>query len=176
METIKNLPSWHEGSKIIFSDDKMIVLQAQIIAKNDRLRSISLRDVSREKWTVSRFQNTSAVMVWVKITKKRRLSLFLSKKGSKLTQNTTKKKSWSSICCGLPGTCMEMSNFASNKTEPSHKQQNPLRSGMRKIFQILSPRLRGLPAHRIWIHGILLFEGTCWHNSRITKTELWTNS
>jgi hypothetical protein len=60
----KILLSWHAGDEIFFSDEKMFVLEQQLNVKNDRVWSTSMSDIPREKLTVPRYQNASAVMGW----------------------------------------------------------------------------------------------------------------
>jgi hypothetical protein len=62
--------SWHASDEIIFSDEKMFVLEQQLDVQNDRVWSVSLSDIPREKLTVPRYQNASVVMMWGVISRK----------------------------------------------------------------------------------------------------------
>jgi hypothetical protein len=66
----KILLSWHAVDEIVFSDEKMFVLEQQLNVQNDRVWSVSLSDIPQEKLTVPRYQNASAVMVWGAISRK----------------------------------------------------------------------------------------------------------
>jgi hypothetical protein len=66
----KILLSWHAGDEIYFSDEKMFVLEQQLNMQNNRMFLVSLSDISREKVTVPRYQNASAVMVWAQFPEK----------------------------------------------------------------------------------------------------------
>jgi hypothetical protein len=59
----KILLSWHAGDELIFSDEKMFFLKQQLNVQNDRVWSVSLSAIPREKLTIPRYQNASAVMV-----------------------------------------------------------------------------------------------------------------
>jgi hypothetical protein len=70
----KILLSWHVGDEIVFSDEKMFVLT----------------DISREKLTVPRYRNASAVMEWGAISRKGRLPLVFIDQGVKINDRYCK--------------------------------------------------------------------------------------
>jgi hypothetical protein len=59
-----DLLRWHERDGIIFSDEKMFVVQLQFNVQNDKEWSVSLRDILREELSIPRHQNASEVMFW----------------------------------------------------------------------------------------------------------------
>ena len=82
----KHLLAWHADSEIIFSDEKMFLLQDFDNQQNDRVWAISLHDIPKEKLAVERYQNHSSVMVWGAISKRGKLPLYFVEKGVKINQ------------------------------------------------------------------------------------------
>lgn len=80
----RNLLSWHEGDEIIFSDEKMFLLQDSHNQQNDRVYAKSLNDAPRNILAVERYQNVSRVMVWGAISRKGKLPLLFIEKGVKI--------------------------------------------------------------------------------------------
>jgi hypothetical protein len=80
----KILLSWHADDEIFFSDEKLLVLEQQLNVQNDRVWSVSLSDIPREKSAVPRYQNASTVMMWGAISRKGRLPLVFINRGAKI--------------------------------------------------------------------------------------------
>lgn len=80
----KVLLAWHGGDEIIFSDEKLFMLQATYNSQNDRIWAVSLNDVPSNKKHVPRFQNASSVMVWGAICKRGALQLVFIENGVKV--------------------------------------------------------------------------------------------
>lgn len=83
----KHLLWWHAGDEIIFSDEKMFVLQDTHNQQNDRVWSVSLDNIPKDKLAVQRFQNHSSVMVWGAISERGKLPLHFVEKGVKINQD-----------------------------------------------------------------------------------------
>lgn len=60
----KRLLKRHDGPDIIFSDEKLFVLEAPLNKQNDRVYGVSLQDLPEGATEVFRYQNASAVMVY----------------------------------------------------------------------------------------------------------------
>lgn len=69
------LLSWHGGDEIVFSDEKLFVLQAPHHVQNDRLWAVSYKDIPNNKKHVPRYQSSSSVMVWGAVCKRGTLPL-----------------------------------------------------------------------------------------------------
>jgi hypothetical protein len=67
----------------------------------------------------------------VRFPKKGRLSLAFIK------EYTTKRRLWRNIFYRQPGTCAEMTIFASSKTEPHPTQQKSYRSGAKNLPEFI---------------------------------------
>lgn len=80
----KRLLQWHAGSDIIFSDEKLFVLQNYHNSQNDRVYAKSSKDISVKDIAVERYQNASAVMVWGAISKRGKLPLKFIERGVKI--------------------------------------------------------------------------------------------
>lgn len=83
----RDMLAWHDGDDMIFSDEKMFVLQDSHNQQNDRVYGVSLRDIPADKLAVQRFQSTSAVMVWGAISPKGKLPLLFIDRGVKINQD-----------------------------------------------------------------------------------------
>lgn len=83
----KDLLSWHAGDDIIFSDEKMFILQDPHNQQNDRVYGTSLKDIPIDKLAVQRFQNHSAVMVWGAFSKSGKIPLLFIERGVKINQD-----------------------------------------------------------------------------------------
>jgi hypothetical protein len=85
----RNLLRWHDGDEIIFSDEKMFLLQESHNQQNNRVYVKKLSDASMNKLAVERYQNVSSVKVWGAVSKKGKLPLlFIKKRGLKSTPTT----------------------------------------------------------------------------------------
>jgi transposase len=83
----RNILNWHDGDEIIFSDEKMFLLQDSHNQQNDRVYAKRLTDVPSNKLAVERYQNVSRVMVWGAISKRGKLPLLFIEKGVKVDTN-----------------------------------------------------------------------------------------
>ena len=84
VERAKNILAWHGGDEIIFSDEKLFVLQQSHNSQNDRNWSVSIEDIPDDKRHVPRFQNAASVMVWGAICPRGKLPLIFIEKGVKI--------------------------------------------------------------------------------------------
>lgn len=80
----KFLLQWHADSDIIFSDEKLFLLQESHNPQNDRLYAASKATLPVNRKTIQRFQNRSSVMVWGAISRRGRLPLLFLEKGVKI--------------------------------------------------------------------------------------------
>ena len=82
------MTQWRHGSpaakKIIFSDEKVFVIQQSFNPKNDAVYSASFEDIPEHKRTVQRFQNSSSVMVRGAVSHNGKLPLVFIDKGVKI--------------------------------------------------------------------------------------------
>lgn len=81
------LLAWHAESEIIFSDEKLFLLQESHNPQNDRIWTISTKELPCNLLHVQRFQNVSSVMVWGAICERGKLPLVFIEKGVKVNQN-----------------------------------------------------------------------------------------
>jgi inhibitor of nuclear factor kappa-B kinase subunit alpha len=77
---------------LIFSDEKMWLLQESHNAQNDRIYAVSTREVPQQVRTVQRFQNSSAVMVWGGVSHNGKLPLIFIDKGVKINKEVYRKE------------------------------------------------------------------------------------
>lgn len=82
----KHLLEWHADSEIIFSDEKLFVLEEQYNAQNDRIYAVSMDSIPATERAVERYQNAASVMVWGAISKRGKLPLLFVEKGVKITK------------------------------------------------------------------------------------------
>lgn len=80
----KMLLSWHAGDEIVFSDEKLFVLQMPVSVQNDRLWCPSVKLAPANKRNICRYQSASAVMVWGAISSRGKLPLIFIDKGVKI--------------------------------------------------------------------------------------------
>lgn len=80
----KVLLDWHAGDEIIFSDEKIFLLQESFNPQQHRVWAVSIEDIPADKWLVTSFQNVISVMVWSGICKRGKLSLLFIEKGVKV--------------------------------------------------------------------------------------------
>lgn len=80
------LLDWHADDEIIFSDEKIFLLQESFNPQQHRNWAVSLQDVPTDKKLVTRFQNVVSVMVWGAICKRGKLPLVFIEKGVKVNQ------------------------------------------------------------------------------------------
>lgn len=80
----QRLLQWHAGDDIIFSDEKLFLLQNYHNSQNDRVYAKCLSDIPIEQMAVERYQNASGVMVWGGISKRGKLPLKFIERGVKI--------------------------------------------------------------------------------------------
>lgn len=73
--------------KIIFSDEKLFVVEQYYNAQNIRVYSGSFENIPEHLKTVQRFQNASSIMVWAGISHRGKLPLVFIDKGVKINAN-----------------------------------------------------------------------------------------
>ena len=78
------LLAWHENDEIIFSDEKIFLLEEPFNPQQHRVWAVSLHDIPANKLQVERFQNVTSVMVW--ICKRGKLPLVFIEDGAKVNQ------------------------------------------------------------------------------------------
>ncbi|XP_065662814.1 uncharacterized protein LOC136085435 [Hydra vulgaris] len=69
---------------IIFSDEKLFVMEQSFNAKNNAVWSTSLKNIPQSLGTVQRYQNRSSVMVWAPVYSKEKLLLIFIERGTKI--------------------------------------------------------------------------------------------
>lgn len=83
----KELLQRHADCEILFSDEKMFLLQDSHNQQNDRVYGAKLTDVPKDKLAIQRFQNVSRVMVWGGISRNVKLPLLFIESGVKINTN-----------------------------------------------------------------------------------------
>lgn len=83
----KELLQRHADCDIVFSDEKMFLLQDTHNQQNDRVYAAQLADVPKDKLAIQRFQNVSRVMVWGGISQNVKLPLLFIEAGVKINTN-----------------------------------------------------------------------------------------
>lgn len=71
-------------SNIVFSDEKLFLLQPSLNAQNDRVYAASIEDIPEDDLAVERFQNVSSVMVWAAVSADHKFPLVFVEKGVKI--------------------------------------------------------------------------------------------
>lgn len=71
----RNLLVRHGDCEILFSDEKLFLLQDNHNQQNDRVYGKTLADIPRDKLAVERYQNVSKIMVWGAVSRKGKLPL-----------------------------------------------------------------------------------------------------
>lgn len=82
----KRLVQRHANSEILFTDEKLFVLQETYNPQNDRFYSATFQECPTSIKSVQRFQNHTSVMVWGAVSKKGRLPLLFIDKGVKINK------------------------------------------------------------------------------------------
>lgn len=72
------------AEKVIFSDEKMWVLEESYNSQNDRVYSLSIKDIPTNVRMVNRYQNSSATMVWGAVSHRGKLPLKFIRKDIKI--------------------------------------------------------------------------------------------
>lgn len=86
-ERCKNILAWHADHEIIFSDEKLFVLEQSHNSQNDRVWSTNIENIPEHKRHVPRFQNAVSVMVWAAISPRGKFPLIFIEKGVKINAN-----------------------------------------------------------------------------------------
>jgi inhibitor of nuclear factor kappa-B kinase subunit alpha len=84
VERCRQLLKRHGDCEILFSDEKMFLLQDHHNQQNDRIYAAHLSDIPRDKLAVQRFQNVSRVMVWGCFSKNLKVPLLFIEPGVKI--------------------------------------------------------------------------------------------
>lgn len=87
LKRCKVLKKRHAGrslKKIIFSDEKLFLMEECHNAKNDVVYAARFDDIPRKKLSVQRYQNKSSVMVWAGVSHRGKLPLIFIDKGVKI--------------------------------------------------------------------------------------------
>lgn len=87
LKRCKVLKKRHAGQslkKIIFSDEKLFLMEECHNAKNDVVYAARFDDIPRKKLSVQRYQNKSSVMVWAGVSHRGKLPLIFIDKGVKI--------------------------------------------------------------------------------------------
>ncbi|CAF1015630.1 unnamed protein product [Didymodactylos carnosus] len=71
--------------KIIFSDEKLFVVEAKLNAQNDRIYSLAIEDIPENLRTAQRFQKSASMMIWGVISHNGKIPLKFVDKGIKIT-------------------------------------------------------------------------------------------
>jgi len=80
----RHLINWHDESEIIFSDEKLFILQPTLNSQNDRVYATKISDITPSQRNVQRFQGAASVMVWGAICSRGQLPLLFIDKGVKI--------------------------------------------------------------------------------------------
>jgi len=80
----KELLRWHAESNIVFSDEKLFLLQPSLNSQNDRVYAVSIADIPEDKKTIECFQNVPKLMVWGAILVGQKFPLVFVKEGVKI--------------------------------------------------------------------------------------------
>lgn len=87
LERCKNILAGHAGDEMIFSDEKIFVLEQFHNSQNDRVWSANIENIPEHKRHVPRFQNAVSVMVWAAISTRGKFPLIFIEKGVKINAN-----------------------------------------------------------------------------------------
>lgn len=145
----RGLVQRHATSEIIFSDEKMFVLQETYNSQNDRVYAISLAKAPREKLQIQRFKNASKIMVWGAISLRGKLPLVFVEPGVKINSeyyvNEILEKELLPNAQKLFGDdCF----YFQQDSAPAHKAKRTV-DWLKKICPDTSLLQNGLPRHRI---------------------------
>ena len=80
------LLDWHATDDIIFSDEKMFVLEVSHNSQNNRIYAKAAENIPLSIRQVPRFQNHTSIMVWGAICRRGKLPLIFIDKGVKINQ------------------------------------------------------------------------------------------
>ena len=145
--------AWHENDEIIFSDEKMFLLEEPFNPQRNRVWAVSLHDIPANKLQMKRFQNVTSVMVWAAICKRGKLPLVFIEDGAKMNQKYYLDKILKAHLLPeaqkLFGTSSELIIFVFNKTKQHHTPQKLSNSGVKQIYRTSFQKMNGHPAHQI---------------------------
>lgn len=88
----KELLRRHAKSNIVFSDEKLFLLQPSLNAQNDRMYAVSIVDIPEDDLTVQRFQNVSRVMAWGAFSAGQKFPLVFIEEGVKINRFVYRQK------------------------------------------------------------------------------------
>ena len=87
LERCKELLSRHDFDgvqRIVFSDEKLFVVEQKYNAQNDRIYALSIEDIPENIRTVQRFQKSSSTMIWGAVSYNGKLPLKFIETGVKI--------------------------------------------------------------------------------------------
>ena len=87
LERCKALLARHDSDdvqKIVFSDEKLFVVEQKYNVQNDRIYALSIEDIPENVRTVQRFQKSSSIMIWGAISHNGTIPLKFIEKGVKI--------------------------------------------------------------------------------------------
>jgi inhibitor of nuclear factor kappa-B kinase subunit alpha len=70
--------------RIVFSDEKLFVMEESLNAQNDRIYAVAFEDIPEQVRTVQRFQKPGSVMVWGAVSSRGKLPLVFVESGLKV--------------------------------------------------------------------------------------------
>ena len=80
----RSLVRGRAGSRILFSDEKLFLLQPSLNVQDDRIYAVSLTDIPTTRKSVQRFQNVPKVMVWGAVSKEHKFPLVFVDRGVRI--------------------------------------------------------------------------------------------
>lgn len=82
----------HATSNIVFSDEKLFLLQPSLNTQNDRIYAVSIADIPEDEKVVERFQNVRKVMVWGAFSANQKFPLVFVEEGVKINARVYQQK------------------------------------------------------------------------------------
>ena len=70
--------------KIVFSDEKLFVVEQKYNAQNDRIYALSIEDIPENVRTVKRFHKSNSIMIWGAVSYNGKIPLKFVEKGVKI--------------------------------------------------------------------------------------------
>lgn len=92
LKRCKELLRRHATSNIVFSDEKLFLLQPSLNVQNDRVYAVSAADIPEHRKTVQRFQNVPKVMVWGAFSAGHKFPLVFIEEGVKINARVYQQK------------------------------------------------------------------------------------
>lgn len=92
IQKCKELLRRHATSNIVFSDEKLFLLQPSLNAQNDRVYAVTIEDLPEDDLVVERFQNVPKVMVWGAVSAHHKFPLVFVESGVKINASVYKEE------------------------------------------------------------------------------------